>query len=363
MISRKTIISLALVFVMVFSCFVSYADTAGASKESEAAAEKLYIYGLFKGGANGFNLDGTTTKAEAAAMVVRLLGAEEDALSGAYKHPYKDVTGWSSDYIGYLYENGIIGDTEDGLFAPGNNIDTTAFLKMILNALGYVEAADSDSAERIYGIAVNVGLLTETESKELKAEGFTRSAMVLIAYDALNTKISGEEYTLYQYLDNLGVIANLAAPTDAVKYGTVSVKTAAQETDNQALTTKITSNAKQYMGIRYRSGGKSPSTGFDCSGFVGYVMIKSGVWGKFYGSCDGVMGQCKKVTKAEAKPGDIVFFTNTYKSSRTYTHVGIYLGNNQMIHSASSSGISISNISSGYWGSHYACIARPTAMM
>ena len=69
------------------------------------------------------------------------------------------------------------------------------------------------------------------------------------------------------------------------------------------------------------------------------------------------------VSKAEAKPGDLVFFKNTYKTSKTYTHVGIYLGNNQMIHSATSSGISISNISSGYWGSHYACIARPTAMM
>lgn len=365
MISRKTIISLALVFVMVFSCFASYADTVSSSKESEAAAEKLYIYGLFKGGANGFDLEGTTTKEEASAMVVRLLGAEEDALSGVYEHPYKDVTGWSSDYIGYLYENGILGDVEDGQFFPDKNIDTVAFLKMILNALGYIEAADIEAADRIYGIAVNAGLLSETEGNELKAEeGFTRSTMVLVAYNALNTKINGESYTLYQYLDNLGVIANLSAPTDAVKYGTAAVAAADEaETENQALTTKITSNAKQYLGIRYRSGGKSPSTGFDCSGFVGYVMIKSGVWGKFYGSCDGVMGQCKVVAKAEAKPGDIVFFKNTYKSSNTYTHVGIYLGNNQMIHSASSSGISISNISSGYWGSHYACIARPTAMM
>ena len=194
MISRKTIISLALVFVMVFSCFASYADTAGTSKESETAAEKLYIYGLFKGGANGFNLEGTTTKEEAAAMVVRLLGAEDDALSGAYKHSYKDVTGWSSNYIGYLYENGILGDTEDGLFAPKKNIDTMTFLKMILNALGYAEAADSNTSERIFGLAVNAGLLTEAEAKELKTEGFTRSTMVLIAYDALNTKISGDVY-------------------------------------------------------------------------------------------------------------------------------------------------------------------------
>ena len=101
MISRKTIISLALVFVMAFSCAVSYADTSGSGSESEAAAEQLYMYGLFKGSVDGFDLEGTTSKEEAGVMVVRLLGAEDDALSGVYTHPYKDVTGWSSDYIGY----------------------------------------------------------------------------------------------------------------------------------------------------------------------------------------------------------------------------------------------------------------------
>lgn len=367
MISRKTIISLALVFVMSFSCVASYADTAVSSTnagESKAAAEKLYTYGLFKGGAYGFNLNGTTTKAEAAAMVVRLLGGEDDALSGAYHHPYKDVKDWSSDYIGYLYENGILEDTADGSYHPDQNIDTKTFLTMVLNALGYVESGQDLDEEQLYATAVSCGLLTDAEAKEMKKDSFTRATLVLITEDALNTKLSGTDYTLYQFLDNMGVIESLAAPTDAVKYGNVPSKPAVSETAaNEDLTKKITTTAKQYLGIRYRSGGKSPSTGFDCSGFVGYVMIKSNVWDKFYGSCDGVIAQCKTVSKAEAKPGDLVFFKNTYKTSKTYTHVGIYLGNNQMIHSATSSGISISNISSGYWGSHYACIARPTAMM
>lgn len=374
MISRKTIISLALVFVMVFSCVItSYADTTKVSGSesdiaAENAAEKLYIYGLFKGGANGFNLDGTTTKAEAAVMVVRLLGAEDDALTGVYEHPYTDVKGWSSNYIGYLYENGILEDTEDGKFVPNEKIDTEMFLAMILNSLGYVEKGQDLTLEELYEVALDAELLTETEINEFRKEGLTRSSLVLIAEDALDTMINGVEYTLFQFLDSLGVIENFDAPTDDVKYGKIreAEKKAEEEkkkAENQALTAKITSTAKQYMGIRYRGGGKSPSTGFDCSGFVGYVMIKSGVWDRFYGSCDGLMGQCKVVSRAEAKPGDIVFFKNTYKTSRTYTHVGIYLGNNQMIHSASSSGISVSNISSGYWGGHYACIARPTAMM
>ncbi len=368
MISRKTIISLALVFAVSFSsCAVSYADTSVSSAnagESQAAAEKLYTYGLFKGGAYGFDLNGTTTKAEAAAMVVRLLGAEDDALSGAYHHPYKDVNDWSSDYIGYLYENGVIGDTADGAYHPGENADTAEFLAMVLNALGYVESGQDLTEDQLFATAVSCGLLTEAEAQSMKSDSFTRGTLVLIADDALDTKLSGADCTLFQFLDSMGGIESLAAPSDEVRYGSAPAEPeVAEPSAEEVLTDTIISNAKQYLGIRYRSGGKSPSTGFDCSGYVGYVMIKSGVWNQFYGSCDGVIAQCKTVSKAEAKPGDLVFFKNTYNTSKTYTHVGIYLGNNQMIHSASSSGISISSFSSGYWASHYACIARPTAMM
>ena len=362
MISRRTIISLALVFVMAFSCTVSYGGTYGSSSESEAAAEKLYMCGLFKGGVDGFDLEGTTSSEDAAAMVVRLLGAEDDALSGVYHHPYKDVTGWSSEYVGYLYENGILGDSGDGLFRPKEDIDTVSFLTMILNVLGYVSAEESLDDSGLYDVAVVAGLFTEDEADSLKQEKMTRGVMAQISYDALNTKLSGEQYSLYEYLDRLGVIESLEAPTDEIKYGAPEEPAAAQADTGEALGSAVVSNAKQYLGIRYRSGGKSPSTGFDCSGYVGYVLIKSGVWNQFYGSCDGVMTQCKTVSKDQAKPGDLVFFKNTYNTSKTYTHVGIYLGNNQMIHSSSSKGIMVSSFSSGYWASHYACIARPAAM-
>ena len=319
---------------------------------------------FFKGSAYGFNLNGTTTKAEAAAMVVRLFGGEDDALSGAYHHPYKDVNDWSSDYIGYLYENGVLEDTADGYYHPNEDIDTAAFLEMVLHALGYVESGQKLTEDQLFATAISCGLMSESEVQSMKADSFTRGTLVLIADDALNTKLSGTDYTLFQFLDSMGEIDSLGAAPDEIRFGTEPAEPEVQEPSaSEALTATITSTAKQYMGIRYRSGGKSPSTGFDCSGFVGYVMIKSNVWDQFYGSCDGVISQCKVISKAEAKPGDLVFFKNTYNTSKTYTHVGIYLGNNQMIHSSSSKGITISNFSSGYWGSHYACIARPTAMM
>ena len=363
MISRKTIISLALVFVMAFSCAVSYADTSGKSGEHEAAAEELYMYGLFKGSADGFDLSGTTSKEEAAVMVVRLLGAEDDALSGVYTHPYSDVTGWSSDYVGYLYENEILGGEANGLYEPKKTMDAASYLEMILNVLGYVSAGQNLSDAQLYAVAANAGLLTQDEVSTLQKESFTRGDLALISYDALNTKICGETYTLFEYLDRLGVIENLAAPTDEIKYGAVKEEPVLAKEDTSAtLAATVVANAKQYVGVRYRSGGKSPSTGFDCSGYVGYVMIQSGAWGQFYGSCDGVITQCTTVSKEQAQPGDLVFFKNTYNTSKTYTHVGIYLGNNQMIHASSSKGVIVSSFSSGYWAQHYACIARPNAL-
>lgn len=363
MISRKTIISLALVFVMAFSCAVSYADTSGSGSESEAAAEQLYMYGLFKGSVDGFDLEGTTSKEEAGVMVVRLLGAEDDALSGVYTHPYKDITGWSSDYIGYLYENEILGDEANGLYEPKEDIDAVSYLKMILNVLGYINLGEDLTNDQMYTVAVSAGLITQSDTEMLRKESFTRGDLALISYDALNTKICGETYTLFEYLDRLGVIENLAAPTDEIKYGAVKEEPVLAKEDTSAtLAATVVANAKQYVGVRYRSGGKSPSTGFDCSGYVGYVMIQSGAWGQFYGSCDGVITQCTTVSKEQAQPGDLVFFKNTYNTSKTYTHVGIYLGNNQMIHASSSKGVIISSIASGYWAQHYACIARPNVL-
>lgn len=113
---------------------------------------------------------------------------------------------------------------------------------------------------------------------------------------------------------------------------------------------QIISFAKQYLGYRYVYGGTSPSTGFDCSGFIYYVFNSCG-----YSISRSLGAQANTgvaVSKAELQPGDIVFFNNT--SSGALGHVGIYIGNGTMIHAANSSrGVVTDTINSGYYNTYY----------
>ena len=113
--------------------------------------------------------------------------------------------------------------------------------------------------------------------------------------------------------------------------------------------------AEKYLGVPYVWGGYSPS-GFDCSGFVSYVINHCGN-GWNYGrlTADGLRGVCTYVSPGEAKPGDLIFFQGTYNTSGA-SHVGIYVGNNMMIHCGDP--IHYSNISTSYWQQHFMCFGR-----
>ncbi|WP_197144125.1 C40 family peptidase [Lysinibacillus sphaericus] len=117
-------------------------------------------------------------------------------------------------------------------------------------------------------------------------------------------------------------------------------------------TASLVQIAKQQLGVRYTFGGSKPSTGFDCSGYVTYVFNNAGI-STARKSAAGFYSTAKKVSSPKA--GDLVFFANTYKAG--ISHVGIYIGNNQMI-SASNSGVSIANINSTYWKKHFAGYGR-----
>ena len=114
---------------------------------------------------------------------------------------------------------------------------------------------------------------------------------------------------------------------------------------------QIVAEAQKYLGYRYVYGGASPSTGFDCSGFVYYVLKQNGY--SPYRTPADQYRQGTYVAKANLQPGDIVFFAGT-GSSNAISHVGIYVGNGQMIHSPNSrSTVSYADITSGYWANHY----------
>lgn len=114
--------------------------------------------------------------------------------------------------------------------------------------------------------------------------------------------------------------------------------------------------AEKYLGYPYVWGGSSPSTSFDCSGFVCYVFTHSGVHNLPRTTAQGIYNQCAHIPLSEAKPGDIIFFTGTYNSSGPVSHVGIYVGNNMMIHCGSP--IQYSRIDSSYWSQHFYAIGR-----
>ena len=114
------------------------------------------------------------------------------------------------------------------------------------------------------------------------------------------------------------------------------------------------SEAEKYLGYPYVWGGSSPSTSFDCSGFVSWVVGHSG-WNFGRLTADGLLHKCTPVMSADAKPGDLIFFHGTYNTSGA-SHVGIYVGDGMMIHCGNP--ISYASINTSYWQSHFYTFGR-----
>ena len=114
--------------------------------------------------------------------------------------------------------------------------------------------------------------------------------------------------------------------------------------------------AEKYLGYPYVWGGSSPSTSFDCSGFVSYVINNCGNgWSVGRLTANGLVGVCDIIPRSSAKPGDLIFFQGTYDTSGA-SHVGIYVGNGMMIHCGNP--ISYASIETSYWQSHFYCFGR-----
>ena len=114
--------------------------------------------------------------------------------------------------------------------------------------------------------------------------------------------------------------------------------------------------AEKYLGYPYVWGGSSPSTSFDCSGFVSYVINNCGNgWNVGRQTANGLKNCCSIIRPEEAKPGDLVFFQGTYNTSGA-SHVGIYVGDGMMIHCGNP--ISYASIETSYWEEHFYCFGR-----
>lgn len=143
------------------------------------------------------------------------------------------------------------------------------------------------------------------------------------------------------YVSGGGSYTNYDIPGEALSDGTFA---------------SLIREAEKYLGYPYVWGGSSPSTSFDCSGFVSYVIRTSGVYPLERTTAQGIFNQCAIIPRSEAKPGDIIFFTGTYASSGPVSHTGIYVGNGMMIHCGNP--ISYASIDSNYWTSHFYAFGR-----
>lgn len=114
--------------------------------------------------------------------------------------------------------------------------------------------------------------------------------------------------------------------------------------------------AEKYLNYPYVWGGSSPATSFDCSGFVSYVLTNSGLVNTGRLGAQGLYNVCTPVSRSNAKPGDLIFFTGTYDTPGV-SHVGIYVGDNVMLHCGDP--IQYTSISSSYWQSHFYAFGRP----
>ena len=147
--------------------------------------------------------------------------------------------------------------------------------------------------------------------------------------------------TLYGEIPGSGSGGGNAIPPDSYDDATVQA---------------LMEEAARYLGYPYVWGGSNPSTSFDCSGFVCWVFTNSGVHNLPRTTAQGIYDQCTPVSAADAKAGDIIFFTGTYNSGVPVSHVGIYCGNGIMIHCGDP--ISYAFINSSYWQSHFYAFGR-----
>lgn len=165
---------------------------------------------------------------------------------------------------------------------------------------------------------------------------FTRLGLVITQEDKSN---ASRIYTLAKY--------GQTSPENALPLGLPM--------DHESYTALI-AEAEKYLGYPYVWGGSSPETSFDCSGFVCWVYTQSGVWNLPRTTATGIYYHCAMVPKEQIQPGDLIFFTKTYMSSGPVSHVGIYVGGNQMLHCGSP--IQYTNIDSDYWKKHFYAIGR-----
>lgn len=187
----------------------SLAMTAGAASYDNCA-DRLSDLGLFQGTGNGYQLDRAPTRAEAATMLVRLLGAEAEAEELAYSAPFTDLDDWQKPYVQYLYDNGLTTGATATTFEPEDTCSAQMYTTFLLRALGYSDAAGGDfTYTGAVDFGKSIGLVDYANCNETN---FLRDHVAAMSLTALNTAVKDDADTkLLEKLVGDGAVAASAA--------------------------------------------------------------------------------------------------------------------------------------------------------
>lgn len=159
-------------------------------------ADSLHEMGLFQGTQNGYDLDRTPTRAEAAVMLVRLLGKEAEAKTLTYTAPFTDLKGWEKPYVQYLYSNGLANGTNRTTFHPTGKCTAQMYATFLLRALGYSDTADFSYANAIE-TARERGIY---DTGIINVQNFLRDDAAAASYTVLSVSPKNSEGTLLDQL-------------------------------------------------------------------------------------------------------------------------------------------------------------------
>lgn len=209
----------------------------------------------------------------------------------------------------------------------------------------YSRVTSGSKGEKAYIIGINEGWYKIIFNGKI---GYVRSDYLDLTETPYENKSSSKSPLFFRGGKSTGTEPSAEALNGGSSSNTGSSNTGSESTGS-VTGNQIVSKAKQYLGVPYKWGGTTPS-GFDCSGFVYYVLRSLGI--NASRTLVTMYSQGTKVAKSDLQPGDIVFFQNTYKSG--ISHVGIYVGDGQFIHSPSSGKVvSYADLYSNYYVSHY----------
>ena len=202
---------------------------------------------------------------------------------------------------------------------------------------------------------VETQTITYTETEEYEATilnvSLTNRGLQVVAFENLDE----EEYSLYQtYQATCGNRRYLFG--DPIVPPGISYEIPPDALSDERFARMI-AEAEKYLGYPYVFGGSSPETSFDCSGFVSWVINHSdNGWNVGRQTASGLLNYVTYVSPAEAQPGDLIFFENTYDCDGPASHVAIYVGNGMMIHAGKP--IQYASFETPYWQEHFLCFGR-----